>query len=111
MTTIQEKVNNGVALLDEKVPGWRSHVDPDRFDMKTVRHGLAANGCVLAQLNYAGVLGARGVYGGSYYNALEALFGEKCGSQTEDNGFSLSPYYSENWVELNTAWQHAIRND
>lgn len=42
--TVDERVRNGVAFLDEHVPGWREKVDPAALDQESVCR------CVLGQL-------------------------------------------------------------
>lgn len=42
---IPERVARGVAFLDQKVPGWRGRVSPDKLDMYSTYH------CILGQLS------------------------------------------------------------
>jgi hypothetical protein len=43
MLTFAERVANGVKLLDEKLPEWREHVDPEILQMDSL------SDCILGQ--------------------------------------------------------------
>ena len=43
-TTIQDRVQAGMTLLDQRLPGWEDHIDLDRLDMRLF------GSCILGQL-------------------------------------------------------------
>lgn len=64
MSDYSKRIARGVALLDERVPGWLARVDADLLDMRSgcfplgddeePEAGRAGCGCVLAQIDYEG---------------------------------------------------------
>jgi hypothetical protein len=103
----RKRIARGVALLDEKVPNWRGHIDLEFFDISNSER------CVLGQLNRAGVLGDRYSWGwgGSYLYALAAL------GLTEDNeheyGFDIDwetdiDNADVEWAKLNREWRKVL---
>jgi hypothetical protein len=92
-----DAVDRGVALLDEKVPGWRELIQVSRLAM--------SNGCrcVLGQL-----------FGG-YLEGVDAL-GPELPSISEDAAYGFDiprpyPPYTlkpEPYAKLDTAWREAI---
>ncbi len=47
----EAQIANGVALLDEKVPGWLDRIDVKRLDMESGQMLNSECGCVLTQLD------------------------------------------------------------
>lgn len=46
---IPEEIENGMKLLDEKVPGWRKRINLDELNMQSYIYANGC-GCILAQL-------------------------------------------------------------
>jgi hypothetical protein len=69
--TIAQRVDNGIALLDEKVPSWQDKVDPSTLTLSRI------DACVLGQLF------------GSYYDGAEQLGFDPESKQASDLGFFL----------------------
>lgn len=85
MNTEAEAVSRGVALLNERLPGWKKLVDADSLN-------LASDcGCVLGQVL------------GSYYKGAE-LLGL---SQAERIEYGFWPRRAA-WKRLTQAWRGAI---
>ena len=87
----EAEVARGIALLDQKIPGWRQHVDVDRLDMEMAERRENACGCILAQLY------------GEYIAGLEAI-----GLDDEED----SPYGFDadaaDYPALTAAWKRAL---
>lgn len=100
METMADRVQRGVALLDQRVPDWRERIDVERLDMAVSAH------CVLGQLN-----------GGHrtptpYTAGLDALGLDYQGG--EEHGFELHGRgeradYLLAYVALRYLWVAAIR--
>lgn len=71
MESAAVRVSRGVALLDEKRPGWWERVDPERLNMQT------ACGCVLGQLE------------GEYCAGVKAVAGIEMGRLWSRNAFGV----------------------
>lgn len=84
-----DAVARGVALLDEKVPGWRERID-------------------LSELNVAGFYSCPlGQVGGDYEVGAK-LVGLVVGPATVEHGFYLGEDVPGTFEELNAAWREAI---
>lgn len=98
----EQQIAKGVALLDEKVPGWLDRVDSDLLDMRAVdfpvpeeedaEFGRAGCGCVLSQLD----LWRNARPEGSYYSEakhlrLSTAFNEDSDDHASRYGFTLPP--------------------
>jgi hypothetical protein len=75
----EQQIAKGVALLDEKMPGWLERVDIDRLDLQADTfpsdgsdypspRGALGCGCVLSQLDYDTERGY-----GSYFERAKSL--------------------------------------
>ncbi len=87
----EEEVARGIALLDQKIPGWRQHVDADRLDMRVAER--RENGCcILAQLY------------GEYLAGLEVigLDGE------DDSPYGFDDADAADYPALTNAWKRAL---
>lgn len=105
------RVAKGVALLDEKKPGWEREIDLEALDISD------GNFCVTAQL-YGGLwrnglreLGLTGANGGTYvshgFNADDGLrcAGRCCaGLPVLPEGYSMAAAYAA----LNAEWRRTI---
>ncbi len=111
MTTIDERVNNGIALLDEVEPGWRNKIDLDRLDMNWAtpdaeRPRNKECCCVGGQLATDADV--------DYYGWSERISGlNQDGYQHEQwrawvvaHGFETAD--AEDWDELTAAWKRAL---
>lgn len=88
MATVEERVAKGVALLDDKRPGWRSEINTDILVMSDSRD------CLLGQLY------------GDYGSGLQAL---DLWVEEDANKYSFGTPYGfttggETWNELHAAW-------
>lgn len=84
------RVRAGIALLDEKVPGWHERIDLDRFAMNS------CDRCVLGQL-----------FGGFVAGALAIGF-EMSGSDEVAAGFDLD-WGEVGYRTLTRLWTYVIR--
>ena len=85
-----DRVRTGVALLDEKVPGWFERIDLDRLDMDSCAR------CVLGQLF------------GSFVRGSLAVGFDMSGNDEVAAGFDL--YYGEiGYRTLTRLWTYVIR--
>jgi hypothetical protein len=98
ITLIESQVEKGVALLDEKVPGWETRVDPDALHMWNMRH------CVLGQLFQDYMIGLREL-GLSDESAVEYGFDRRT-SLLEDSIEEIN----ESWAALDSSWRSVIRS-
>lgn len=80
-----KSVDNGAALLDERLPGWRRHIDPD-----TLRLEDGCN-CILGQLF------------GDYGDAVDIL----AISDPRRYGFT-QPNPRTTWERLTDAWKKVL---
>lgn len=87
--TVEERVRNGAAFLDERVPGWRERVDPDELAIQQCDY------CVLGQVfgSVADGCASLALYDGSV-GRLQRL------------GFYW--YNGEGLAALNTAWRREL---
>lgn len=84
------RVDNGIELLDERVPDWRVLIDTDRLNMRD------ASSCVLAQ-----------VYSISYPMAAYRLSGLQYFKHwSVAHGFTVPQYDLDAWIweELQAVW-------
>ena len=95
----EEQVARGIALLDQKVPGWRDWIDLDRLDMRSVLYEPGEGcGCILAQLY------------GDYDDGLYAL--ELDDTPVEPYGFDTSGDRNKpGYAALTNAWKRALTRD
>jgi hypothetical protein len=92
MGTVKERVARGVALLDERVPGWRKRIDLSAFNFESLEC------CVLGQL-----------YGG-WGRGVRALFNAYDGTAAKLHGFDSAagmvreemPQFHDEWVRVLT---------
>ncbi len=95
-----KEIANGIALLDEKRPGWEKDVDPRVLDMRlsSMHSGC---GCVLAQ-----------VYGHVDYGMRAlGLRGSCCGYEASQHGFCVSlreDFGDSSYARLTDEWRAAI---
>lgn len=61
MSRFKDRVDKGVALLDERVPGWRSRIDREKLNM------LHLSDCVLGQLFGGFKEGMQEFFGGNWF--------------------------------------------
>jgi hypothetical protein len=109
MSTIDERVAAGIALLDERTPGWRKKVDLDMLNLADGRW------CIVGQ-----------VYGEFWENQHRPFKNqrrmgldddraarEKLEAKLEAHGFFISwrrqPYGWQKYAGLTKAWKRAIR--
>ena len=83
---IPTNVERGAAMLDERLPGWRDHVDPDTLELE------GECDCVLGQL-----------FGG--YTEGEELLGL---STTESRRLGFLVYGRQTWDALNSGWLRVL---
>jgi len=84
-----DAVARGVALLDKKVPGWRSMVDLDELDVT----GFCSS--------------PLGQIGGDYVKGAK-MVGLVIGPSTVEHGFYLEGDEPGTFEDLNDAWREAI---
>lgn len=90
MVSYADRVRAGVALLDEKVPGWHERIDLDRFAMNSCAR------CVLGQL-----------FGGFVVGAF-AVGLDMSGSDEVAAGFDLA-WGEVGYRTLTRLWRYVIR--
>lgn len=101
---VAARVAAGVDLLNERVPDWREHVDPDTLDLAGVF------GCVLGQL--AGHIAEKDRYGltAGYYGSLYAL--ELPLNKAPDYGFEAhhagTELEDDEYAALEKEWQRVL---
>lgn len=93
MATVQERIARGMALLDEKLPGWKERVNLARLDMSSQTYGL------LEQLFDGYMKGLRAL-------GLAFATGQQYGfdirnDDEDDEG-------EEEWGQLTDAWIKAL---
>lgn len=78
LTIEQQRVSNGVALLDEHKPGWRDLVNVNTLDIESLEN------CILGQVfgGYIKGASALGISSAECYNATEVQ---------SSYGFDISP--------------------
>lgn len=89
--TLDERVANGIAYLDERLPGWR-----ERLDLSDLWMGDDCR-CVLGQT------------AGGYFNALHDL--SITHEQSDRLGFSVFFFHDVNllnYSDLTAAWKRAL---
>jgi hypothetical protein len=104
--TPETRVARGVARLNERVPDWRSRVDPDRLDM------LNGTLCVVGQVQRSFDPST------DYWHGLEMLGLNPGGSAPHDHGFVTEEFYDgdpvrvqrQETIELAEHWINAINN-
>jgi len=94
------RVQRGIALLDEKWPGWATEIDLEKLD---IRHDER---CVTAQ--YAASRG-----GSSSWQTGERLLGLEEGGEYELHGFNVAweavaPAIDRDYATLNGLWKAEI---
>jgi hypothetical protein len=93
----ETEVQRGIALLDEKVPGWRTKVDLDRLDMALGWPSRTGCGCILTQVF------------GSYGDGLQTLDFDTWHSDDDEFGFDVADARSDHrYRELTAAWKRAL---
>lgn len=80
-------VDNGAALLDERVPGWRDHIEPSNLHLEDCWH------CILGQLF-------------NTYDRGVSLLGIESEGEAKALGF-LRPH-NTTWERLTNAWRRKI---
>ena len=90
--SVEERVQNGICFLDERVPGWRERIDLDTLDVTD------AQNCIVCQL-----FGAFG----------DGIVTELCISsdQAERLGFCPMGPSSTDAVGVDAAWKSALRGE
>jgi hypothetical protein len=102
-----EQIAAGMALLDEKVPGWERRVNIDRLKLSDCMN------CVVGQLFRADpeLLGAEAIedngYGDMFFGKGVYRLGIE--GDHEEYGFSLRPFGEQSWAGLTRVWKRAIR--
>ena len=84
-----ERIEAGIALLDEKVPGWEQHIDIQRLNMGDCKR------CILGQLY------------GDYNIGIKKL--EIGLMQDSELGFEVDSYEDESYDDLTEMWKEYIR--
>ncbi len=100
---VQERVARGVALLDEKMPGWVDRIDVDTLEISSIRH------CVVGQLNQGEFArGIRLLGLGAYANGAEYGFAWSgfYGLSSGEEYLALSS--GEEYLALTTEWKRVI---
>lgn len=89
MNDVQERVQRGAALLDEKLPGWRSKIDVDTLDIANPYN------CIAGQL------------GGPYQDGYVTLrrLGLTYWHEGKEYGFEDR---AENYSALTEAWKQEL---
>lgn len=95
MDNIKDLVDNGVHLLDEKIPNWREQIDLTTLDLADF------DLCVLGQLAHHADLEPF-KYG--YYNAGLLMLGIN-ETEAKRYGFDIGIHDSRAWATLNEEWQ------
>ncbi len=95
--TLQQRVQAGIALLDEHQPDWREHILIDGLDMDSNQDGLLEQ-----------------VYKMPYIKAIRGLGlhiteGYEYGFDITDDGNDGEAENKRQWRELTDAWKQAIR--
>jgi hypothetical protein len=95
---IQERINRGVALLDQVKPDWRDHVNADELDL------YDTNACILGQLfdHYLQGLEAVGLHT-KCARALPTRYGFETSGR---ENFNRAGAYS--YDELTEAWKKEL---
>lgn len=86
-----DEVNNGVKLLDSKIPGWRDRIELGYLDMSR------GENCIVGQL-----------FEGKYSHGLIEL---GIHNHSEEYGFDLYGKEADKWEayeELEELWENAI---
>lgn len=114
----ETEIARGVALLDERRPGWWTQIDLDRLDMSQglfyeAPRGRYDCGCICAQTGF--------VYGSAREQGFEAPYGSFCGEldalgigdRPEDYGFHCGRVTSmtdmrARYVALTAEWREVI---
>lgn len=88
-TAYKARIAKGMALLDERAPGWESRINLDKLDLKS------CTTCVLGQLF--------GDYSAGRNLASVSIF------DVEEFGFIIFGGSSRQFNNLTTAWRQTIR--
>lgn len=92
--SLATRVRRGVALLDEKVPGWHNRIDVDELDLRF------CTTCIVGQL-----------FGpGSFWGPLRTLTGLKVVGYDESRGygFDVDPFEHDHKA-LKRLWSYVVR--
>ena len=92
--SLSTRVRRGVALLDEKVPGWHQRIDVDELDLRF------CTTCIVGQL-----------FGpGSFWGPLRTLTGLKVVGYDESRGygFDVDPFVHD-YKALERLWSYVVR--
>lgn len=87
MNVIPANVKRGAQLLDERLPGWRSHVDPDQLDVSS---GCR---CPLGQIF------------GDYADGADLL---GLDARTEQANHGFMPQGWQTYQQLTEAWRRLL---
>jgi len=97
--TIEQRVKNGIKLLDDKCPDWADKIDLECFNIKC--HSL----CVLGQVL------------GDYHEGCKIILSDLYLETMIENGFCGPEYYSSSpnypeqlkyWNDLQNEWRKQI---
>jgi hypothetical protein len=100
MMAFEAEVQRGIALLDQKVPGWRKRIDLDRLDMIMGLPDSTGCGCILTQVF------------GNYWRGLRLLDFDGLDGGDDDYGFDVAGRdANESYHDLTAAWRRALTAD
>ncbi len=94
--TIQERVQQGIALLDEHKPDWREQIWIDGLDMGSSSDGLLEQVCKMPYIKAIRALG------------LHISLGYDYGFDIGGDGNDPEEENKRQWRELTDAWKKAI---
>jgi hypothetical protein len=96
MSALQERIQRGIAQLDQYAPDWREKVDTQRLDMSSGKDGLLEQ-----------------VFASTFYRGLVALHLQFAGGW--DYGFDIQPDEDrdeegdiQEWAELTADWKTVL---
>lgn len=95
--TIPERVARGVALLDEREPGWADRIDLERLDVED------PCGCVLGQTWDGPTLG-----GDPFIKHVDALLSDRTYSTAAAYGFDAYYFDGRDFGQLTAEWRAVI---
>lgn len=103
----QEQVARGIALLDEKEPGWRKKFDPSTLAMETIErcvlgqvYGTVSRGQFILGLTWDTAVGYGFGIPRSEYERLGALPGRLISRGTHPEWYALYDQLTETWIAL-----------
>lgn len=120
---MREDIARGIALLNEKVPGWHMRIDLDRLDMNSGRFDMQSEpeeldgcGCILAQVNASSSDRGFGTYPTGWYllqpstDTFAAAYGFAVPDWGYEDSRSDERTKTEQYEMLTGLWRTAILN-